>query len=113
MITRESWDGKKTIIDNVFAYVIALDNVKDNEESEPKIVSAKDMVLRKRSPQKLNKKIDTPEESTKQKKVIKMSTPEKYIQEKHVVELVHKEQTVPEEIYVHENKRDINKLCIN
>ena len=61
----------------------------------------------------MNKKIDTPEESTKQKKAIKMGTPEEYIQEKHAVELMHKEQTVLEEIYVPENKRDINKLCIN
>ena len=77
--TKESWDRKKIIVDNAFAYVVVLDNVMDNEDSEPKIVGAKDMILRKRMLQELNKKNCTPEESKKQKKTIEMDTPEEYI----------------------------------
>ena len=79
MSTRENWDRKKIIVDNAFAYAIALNNVIDNKDPEPKIVGANDMVLRKRSLQKLNKKIGTLEESLKQKKAIEMGTPEEYI----------------------------------
>ena len=43
-------------------------------------ISAKDTLPRKRKLQELNKKIDTPKESMKQKKAIEMSTSEEYIQ---------------------------------
>ena len=79
MSTRESWDRKKIIVDNAFAYAITLNNVIENKDPESKIVGAKDMVLRKRSLQKLNKKIGPLEESLKQKKAIEMGTPEEYI----------------------------------
>ena len=74
MSTRESWDKKKIIVDNAFAYTVALDNVIDNKDSEQKIIGAKGTVLRKRILKELNKKIGTLEESKKQKKAIEMDT---------------------------------------
>ena len=61
-----------------------------------RLIGAKDIVPQKTKLQELNKEIDTPEESMKQKKAIKMSILEKYIQQKHVIELMDKDQKVPE-----------------
>ncbi|CAL2237733.1 unnamed protein product [Prunus armeniaca] len=38
MSTRESWDRKKAIVDDVFAYMVAIDIIKDNEDLEPKTI---------------------------------------------------------------------------
>ena len=55
MSTRESWDRKKIIVDNVFTYAVALDIVIDNEDPEQKLIGAKDTIPQKRRLQELNK----------------------------------------------------------